>query len=290
MKIALLGPGEKAAGYTTKRLHEEAKKQFTVTLIPLIQVKLKIDKKLEVLYEKKSLTMYDYFLPRIDSKRAAMGYPVVSFLETLGMRIPYPADTVLVAHNKFLTLQRLLSKGVPVPRTWLTGSKQAAKNILKKEQLPIILKLLSGFGGQGVMIMETKEAAETAIDTMRSLKQEILLEEFIDNPGEDTRAVIAGDEIIATYKRIAAKGEKKANIHAGGRSQQWKLTSEDEELAFKAAEAIRADICAVDMINSRSQTYVMEVNINPGLEGIEKTTNINVAQRIIDFVKTETKR
>ncbi len=291
MKIAILGPGENYAGYSTKRLLEEGRKAFkSAELIPLIDVKLKIEKGLEATYRKTRLDKYDYVLPRIDSKRAIIGYPIMRFLDTFDVQKPYPAETVLLAHNKFLTLEVLAKNGVRVPKTFLTGSKGSAKEIIDKEGLPIILKLLSGFGGQGVMFMESKEAAHSAIETLKTLKQEILLEEHIENPGEDVRGIVAGGEIIASYKRIAAPNEKKTNIHSGGRAAAFKLTPEMEEIALRSAEALSAKICAVDMISGKDGVYVMEVNINPGLQGIEKTTDINIAQRIMSFVKDEAKK
>lgn len=290
MKIAITGPGEKYSGYSTKRLIEEAKKEFKhVEVIPLIDIKLTIDKGLDAIYNK-SLSKFDYILPRIDSKRASIGYPVMRFLDHMGVAKPYPAETILVAHNKFLTLETLVNHGVPVPKTFMTGSKRAAKQIIDKEGLPIILKLLSSFGGHGVMFLEGKQAAYSAIETLKTLKQEILLEECIENPGEDIRGIVAGDEIIASYKRIAAPNEKKANIHSGGRSATFKLTPEMEEIVFKSAEATKAKICAVDMLEGKNGVFVVEININPGLAGIEKTTNLNVARSIINFVKNEVKR
>jgi len=139
------------------------------------------------------------------------------------------------------------------------------------------------------MIMESKEAAETTIDAMRTLKQEILLEEFIPNPGEDIRGIVAGDEIIASFKRIAAEGEKKANIHSGGRAEAFKLTPEMEDIVIKSAKAMNSKICAVDMLSGKNGIFVTEVNINPGLQGIEKATGVNVAQRIIKYVRSELK-
>jgi len=292
MKLAILGPGEKSIGYTTKRLIEEETKVFKkVDLVPVIEVVLKIDDKIDVLYNNKSLGDYDYVLPRIDSKRAVVGYPVIRFLDSMNVKKPYVSETIIVAHNKFLTLQNLVENGVPVPKTYLTASRKSARSVVDKEKLPIILKLLSGFGGQGVMFIETKEAVNTTIDAMRILKQEILLEKYVENPGEDIRGIVAGDEIIASFKRIAKEGEKRANIYSGGRAVSFKLNSEMEEIVFKSAEAIKSKICAVDMIqDKKGNIFVIEVNINPGLRGIEKATNINVAQRIIDFVYSELKR
>lgn len=290
MKLAIIGPEQKFIGYTTKRLLEEAEKaDIDTKLIPLVEVKLKADENLDAIYEKKSLSDFDYILPRIDSKRAVIGYPIMRFLDELGVNKPYPAETVIIAHNKFITLERLVSNNIPVPETYLTGSRNSALDILKKQKLPLMIKLLSGFGGKGVMVIESKEAARSVIDTMKSLRQEILIEKFVDNPGEDIRGIVAGDEIIASFKRVASADDKRANIYSGGKAVVFKLTPEMEEITLKSARAIRSKICAVDMIQGKDGVKVIEVNINPGLQGIEKTTGINVAQRIIDFVKSEMK-
>ncbi|MFQ5648013.1 MAG: RimK family alpha-L-glutamate ligase [Candidatus Aenigmatarchaeota archaeon] len=291
MKLAILGPSPAKSGHTTNRILDEARRVFKkVEHIPLIDVKLELGGgRLDAVYKKDSLGKFDYVLPRIDSKRAVIGYPVISFLDSIGVKKPYPAETVLIAHNKFLTLHKLLAAGIPVPKTWLTGSKAAAKELLDKQKMPIMLKLLSGFGGMGVMFMDSKEAAQSAIETIKTLKQEICLEEFLPNPGEDIRGIVAGEEIIASYKRVATPEEKRANIHAGGKGVPFKLTPEMEETALKAAKAVGAEICAIDMIQSGKKLYVIEVNINPGLQGIEKATNINVAQRMVDFIKSELK-
>ncbi|MFC2143847.1 RimK family alpha-L-glutamate ligase [Candidatus Aenigmatarchaeota archaeon] len=288
MKLAIIGPEQKSIGYTTKRLLEEAEKADIKTkFIPLVDIKLVADSKLDAIYEKKSLSDFDYILPRIDSKRAVVGYPVMRFLDELGINKPFPAESVLIAHNKFITLERLVSNNIPVPETYLTGSRKVAFDIIKKQKLPLMIKLLSGFGGMGVMVIESKEAAKSVIDTMQGLKQEILIEKFIDNPGEDIRGIVAGDEIIASFKRVACGDDKRANIKSGGRAVVFKLNSEMEELVIKSAEAIKSKICAVDMIQGKDGVKVIEANINPGLQGIEKATGINVAQRIIGFVKSE---
>ncbi len=291
MRLALLGPGKKAMGYSTIRLLEEARKAgFRTDHIPVLEIKLSVDDRIDALYGKESLSKYDYILPRIDSKRARIGYPVMRFLDIMGVKKPYHSEAVLIAHNKFTTLERLAFSGIEVPETYLTGSKNVAKEIIRKGKLPMMIKLLSGYGGQGVMVMESKEAAESTIETMQTLKQQILIEKFLKNPGEDIRGILAGDEIIASYKRVAASGEVRANIHAGGRGEAFKLTPEMEETCFRAAKAIGARICAVDMIESKGRPSVLEVNINPGIQGIEKATGINVAQRIIDFVSKELRR
>ena len=292
MKFGVLGPKESEIGYSTKRILEEAKKEFKeAELIQVIDVRLKADRKgIHAFYGKEALEKYDYIIPRIDSKRAEVGYPVMRFLDHLGVRKPYVAETVIIAHNKFITLEQLAKNGVPIPETYLTSSKESANYIIEKVKLPAVIKLLSGFGGEGVLMIDSKEAFKSIIETMKILKQEMLIEKYVKNPGEDIRGIMAGDEIIASYKRIAAEGERKANIHLGGRSISYKLTPEMEEITFRAGKAIKSKLCAVDMIIGKEGPQVIEVNINFGLKGIEKTTDINIAKRIIEFVKDEVKR
>ncbi|MCD6591261.1 MAG: RimK family alpha-L-glutamate ligase [Candidatus Aenigmarchaeota archaeon] len=288
--IGVLGPKESELGHGTKRIIEELKKDFKkVELIPVIDVMLKADKNgIDAIYEKESIAKYEYIFPRIDSKRAQVGYPVMRFLDHMGVRKPYVAETILIAHNKFLTIEQMVKHGVPVPETYLTSSKESAKKILKKLKLPLVMKLLSGFGGEGVLMIDSQEAFNSVIQAMKILKQELLIEKYIPNPGEDIRGIVAGDEIIASYKRIAPPGERKANIHLGGRAVSYRLTPEMEEIAFRASKAIKSKLCAVDMIIGKNGPEVIEVNINFGL-GIEKVTNINVARRITEFVKQEVK-
>ncbi len=291
MKLAILGPTPEFMSHSTKRLMDEAKKQFkNVEYLSIRDVVLTVGKTASAKLGKKSLEDYDYILPRIDSKRASIGYPILRYLDETGVKKPYPAMTVLVAHNKFLTLMELTKRGVRVPETWITGSKDVASKIVDKQKLPIIMKLLSGFGGEGVMIMESKSAAKATINAMKGLKQEVLLEEYLPNPGEDIRAIVAGDEVIASFKRIASAGSKKANIHLGGRGIDFKLSPDMKEIVIESAKAIDSKICAIDMVESDGKPYVIEANINPGLKGIENATNINVAQRIMDYIKNDMKR
>ncbi|HDD45998.1 MAG TPA: RimK family alpha-L-glutamate ligase [Candidatus Aenigmarchaeota archaeon] len=290
MRIGILGAGIDNIGYSTKRLLEEAKKEFkNAELIPCYEVKLFVGKELRARYGKRDLTDYDYVILRIDSKRAQTGYPVVRFMDDMNIKKQYPAETIIIAHNKFITLQELVKHNIPVPDTYLVGSRNTAMEMVDKLKFPLVMKLLSSFGGQGVMIIDSKEAAKSVIAAMKVLKQELLIEKFVRSEGEDIRGVVAGDEVIASFKRIAKPGELKSNIHAGGRGVVFKLTDEMEDICIRAAQAIKAKICAIDMLQGKDGIKVIEANINPGLQGIEKATGINVAKRIIEFVKSEVK-
>lgn len=292
MRIAILGPKETECGYSTKRILKEAKGAFKeANLVPVVDVLLKTDEKgIYAYHDNKDMAKYDYVIPRIDSKRAQVGYPVMRFLDELGVKKPYVAETIQIAHNKFITLERLAREGIRIPETYLSSSKESSLKALKKIKLPSVIKLLSGFGGEGVLMVDSEDAFRSIVETMNVLRQELLVEAYVPNPGEDIRGIVAGNEVIASYKRRAAEGEKKANIHLGGNAISYKMDAEMEDITLRAAKAIKSDLCAVDMIMSKKGPMVIEVNINFGLRGIEKTTDINVARRIIEFVKGELKR
>ena len=49
------------------------------------------------------------------------------------------------------------------------------------------------------------------------------------------------------------------------------------------------NVCGVDMLRSKHGPVVMEINSSPGLEGIEKTTGVDVAKEIIQFMEKNAK-
>ncbi len=289
IKKSLLVTGPMSPGESTKMLLKEAGAIFKkVSYVPVSRILLKLsNKKAEMTNEGKDLSKYDYCLPRIDSKRAQHGYHVIRFMDMIDMKKPYSAETILIAHNKFMTLETLRKADVPIPVTYLIDSIETAKRVLKKMKYPIVVKIVDSFGGLGVMMFDDNESALSAIEMLKSLRQQIIVEEFIKNPGEDIRAFVVNGEIVASMKRVAQRDETRANILLGGKGKYMKLTGDAKDIAIKAAAASGSDIVAVDIIESPDGPKVIEININPGIKGIQKAVNTNVAKTIIDFIAEE---
>ena len=290
VNLLVLAPKNKSV--STDMLISTAKKMFKkVDFVPIREVSLEVSDNFGILYKDNSLLDYDYILPRIDSKHASFGYHIVKMLDFFNVKKPYPAESILIAHNKFATIFEVMKKNVPVPRTMYTASQKSANEIIELMDFPVVVKLVSSFGGKGVLFVEGETAAKSVFKTLGVLKQNLLIEDFIKNPGEDVRGIVAGDEIVASFKRIAKKGEKRSNFFLGGAPKDYKLTKEEEEICLKSAEAIKSKICAVDMIQSKDGPKVIEVNLNPGLKAIARTeTGKNVAEKIVRFCHNETKR
>ncbi len=288
-KKLLIAAPKNFAG-TTELVMAEARKLFSVHYAPIRDITLTVSEdRIKIEHNSRDLTDADYFLPKIDAFRAYYGYQIGSaFDDYPEIPKPYPARTVQIAHDKFLTTAILSQKKIPVPKTYLVKTKRGIRNIASKINFPIMIKLMNGSGGAGVMYVENEESMGSIIESMNILKQEALVQEYIDNPGEDIRVLVAGGEIVGAMKRVAAPGEKRANIKAGGHGIKYLPTSEISEISFKSAKAIEAKICAVDIVEEKSGLgpKVIEVNINPGIRGLTASTGTNIAKKIVEYAYT----
>jgi ribosomal protein S6--L-glutamate ligase len=161
---------------------------------------------------------------------------------------------------------------------------KAAKNVLKRITYPVVMKLPSGTQGKGVMFADSYASASSMLDTLETLKQPFIIQEYIETGGVDVRAIVAGSKVIASMKRNAVMGEKRANIHAGAKGEAVELDEATKKIAVDTAAAIGAEVCAVDLLESRKGPVVIEINLSPGLQGITEATKVNVADKIASFL------
>ena len=154
----------------------------------------------------------------------------------------------------------------------------------------MVIKLLEGTQGIGVVLAETRKAAESIIEAFMGLKANILIQEYIKEAGgADIRCLVIGDKVVAAMKRQAAPGEFRSNLHRGGSAELIKLKPSERKTAIQAAKAMGLNMCGVDILRSNSGPVVMEVNSSPGLEGIEKATDKDIAGLLFEFIEKEAK-
>ncbi len=288
-KILIASPGRSSP--TTSMIIDEAKKVFNVMHVPVDRINLIVETgSLSCEYNKQDLTKVDYFLPKIDALRREYGYQVVKAFDMMDVPKPYHAETVLVAHDKFLTTELLARHNIAVPKTYLFKTGEHAEDLVDMINFPVMVKLKGGSGGKGVMYVSDANAMKSILKSMEVLKQQVLIQEFVDNPGEDIRVLVVGDEIAGAYKRVAKEGEKRANIKIGGSGVRYTPSKEIEEMSLNIAKIMDTRIIAVDILESREGPVVLEVNINPGIRGMTEATDINIAKRIVDYIETQVKK
>jgi ribosomal protein S6--L-glutamate ligase len=239
--------------------------------------------KLNVLYEGKELPQYSCIYTRGSFRYAPLLRSVTRALYR-NSYMPIKPETFTIGHDKLLTHLALQHFSIPMPATYLASSTRAAKKVLNEIKYPIVLKFPHGTGGKGVMFAESYAAASSMLDALIVLKQPFLIQEYIETGGVDIRALVVGNEVIASMRRKAVKGELRANIHAGGTGEACVLDQKTKRIAIDTAASIGADICAVDMLESPKGPLVIEVNLSPGLQGITKATGINVADKIAKYL------
>lgn len=269
---------------TTKILMKEAKKRFSVSLSYLNNVSVYLSSSIKIMDGDRNISYFDYVFPKIDGKRKEYGVKLISAYDMLGVKKPYNAASLLIAHDKFMTTEILASHGLNVPRTMIVKGEENLKQALNKIGIPLVMKLLSGSGGQGVIFIDNEKTLESLINSMEHLNQVVIVQEYVPNAGEDIRSLVVGGRVIGAYKRVAKPGEKRSNIKLGGRGEKIELDEELEKISIKSAKAIGSDICGVDIIEHDGKYYVLEVNLNPGIRGMMNATGINIAKEIIDYI------
>ncbi|MCU3614488.1 RimK family alpha-L-glutamate ligase, partial [Enterobacter hormaechei subsp. oharae] len=147
-------------------------------------------------------------------------------------------------------------------------------------------KLVEGTQGIGVVLAETRQAAESVIDAFRGLNAHILVQEYIKEAnGCDIRCFVVGDEVVAAIERQAKEGDFRSNLHRGGIARVALISEREREIAVKAAQTLGLDVAGVDLLRAGRGPLVMEVNASPGLEGVEKTTGVDIAGKMIAWIE-----
>ena len=283
MKAAVISLGSVSSIW----IAEELRKVFdTVDELAIDHIEVALGTKPAILHKGEPLQTYDCVYARGSYRYAILLSSIVTLLQPTAV-MPHTADSFTIAHNKILTHLKLQERNIPQPRTHVAATAEAGKKILKHIHYPIVIKLPSGTHGKGVMFADSPESGASLIDALVLLNQPFLLQEFIETDGKDIRALVIGDTVVA-MKRVAARFENRANIHSGGHGETIELDATTRNLAIAAAQACGADICAVDLLLSVKGPLVLEVNISPGIQGITKTTKINVAEKMARYLFEKT--
>lgn len=231
----------------------------------------------------------DAVIPRIKPSMTFYGCALTRHFESLGIFALNRADAISRSRDKLYSLQLLQKHGLDIPITGYANSPNDTEKLIEMVGgAPLIVKLLEGTQGRGVVLAETTKAAESVINAMKSLRANLLVQEYIKEAGgSDLRCFMIDGKVAAAIEREAAPGEFRANLHCGGTATLTDITAEEEALAVKAAKTLKLDVAGVDIIRSRRGPLLLEVNSSPGLEGIESATGQDVACMMIRSIEQQ---
>lgn len=276
--------------YSTRRLVEEGEKRgHTVEVINTTRCYMAINALApEVHYDGKRLPRYDAVIPRIGASITAYGTAVIRQFETIGTFCVNPSSGITASRDK-LHAQQIMSRArIDMPNTAIASSPLDTDHLLSlMGPAPLIIKLLESTQGKGVVLAETKKAAQSVIDAFRGLKANFLVQEFVrEAAGEDIRCLVIGGKVVASMKRTGAEGDFRSNLHRGGSARSVRITRHEREIAVRAARAFDLNMAGVDLLRSENGPKVLEVNSSPGFEGIETSTGKNIVGKLYEQIET----
>lgn len=191
------------------------------------------------------------------------------------------------ARDKLRSLQLLARQGIDLPITGFAHSPDDTGDLIELVGgAPLVVKLVEGTQGIGVVLAETRQAAESVIDAFRGLNAHILVQEYVrEAQGRDVRCLVVGGRVVAAIERQAKPGEFRSNLHRGGSARKVTITARERAIAVKAANTLGLDVAGVDILRAERGPLVMEVNASPGLEGVETTTGLDIAGMMIEYIE-----
>lgn len=285
MKAALISLGSKSSQW----IAEELKEHFSlVELLDIRHIEISVGTGATgILYQGEPMKEYDCVFIRGSFKYATIQRAIASLLNGK-CYMPYKPEVFSIVHDKLLTHLELEQANIPMPKTYLSSSPKAAKDLLKKLPYPIIMKIPNGTQGKGVMFADSFAAATSMLDTLDTLKQPFLIQEFVETGGEDLRVIVVGEKIVACMKRKSSSEDKRSNLHADGKGEQVIPSNELRKIAIQTAKSLGAEICGVDILEGVKKPLVIEANLSPGLQGITEISGINVAAHIARHIAIKT--
>jgi len=288
LNIALLASNPEL--FSNQRIMEAGEERgHKMTFLNIRHCYMKLDaEKPEVHYRGGNiLEELDAVIPRIRPSITFYGCALIRQFESMGVYALNNGLAIARSRDKLYSLQMLLANGLHIPITGFAHSPQDTNDLIDMVgSAPLIVKLLEGTQGKGIVLAETKKAAESVINAFKSLNANILVQAFIKEAGgKDLRLFVINGKVVASMQRQAEPGEFRANLHQGGTASKVKVTKEEKAIAVKAAKVMDLKVAGVDLIRSNFGPLVLEVNSSPGLEGIEGATGHDVAGLMIDAIE-----
>ncbi len=281
--IAIIG-SKRYKKSTIKALKEEGLKKFKeVVFAPIDRITISNNRgKTEIMYRKQNLLEFNAIYPRLSSKDFSMAQVLLKALDEQNRTYcPVSLFGYNVSNHKYYTIKELANEGIPIVVSTLFISPETAAETIKELGFPAVLKLLSGFAGKGVILVRDEKQMRSILDTVQMFDEFISAQKFVEGKNSDIRCYVFGEKVISV-RRTGKQGEWRANISRGGTAREIALKNEMKKIALESAKILKLEICAVDLIETKQELAVIEVNFMPG--PFKKFLGNRITKEMIKFI------
>jgi ribosomal protein S6--L-glutamate ligase len=290
MRIGILSRNQSL--YSTRRIVQAARMRgHSVVVVDTLTVPINIGVG-RAAVSSHTLPDVEGIVPRIGTSITFYGLAVVRQFETLGVVTTASAQAIARSRDKLHSLQIMSKSGLPIPSTTIVTEHEDIQPAIELAGgLPVIVKLIRGTQGRGVFMATEMRTVEAILRVLQRAKEQMLVQEFVkESSGTDIRIIVVGNRCVAAMKRTAAEGEFRSNLHRGGTAVPFVLDQHTKLLAARAARVHGLGVAGVDLMQSARGPLLLEVNSSPGLQGIERTTKVDVASEVVRYLESEEKR
>lgn len=271
--------------YTTRRLVEAGHARgLAVRVLDPLEVELGLGQEPALYWKRRRFPRTDVVVPRIGLSIHQYGLAVVNQLELMGVPVLNGAYGIAASRNKMRSLQLLAAAGVRVPRTVMASNPSGLRDMVKLVGgVPVLVKLLSANERSGVMICESLQSLEAALEAILGLGQNIVVQQYLRGArGRDLRVLVVGGEVVAAMRRSPPVGRISRDLRRGAQFEKAELPASYARAAVAAARVMRLEVCAVDMLDVKGRPRVFEVNSSPSIREAETACGVDAAGRIVD--------
>lgn len=272
---------------STKRLLEAAQRSRieTEVLNPL-ELSIEFGRNRATCFHKgRKLSLPDLVILRLGWKSLAYGIRMGRFFESAGVKVFNSSASVALASDKLSTLQVFYQQKLPIPRTHFAHPTLKSELHLLQDSEKHVFKTLKGSQGFGVTWQRTLAQSQAQIDAYRTLRASFLSQELVEeSAGNDVRAFVINGKVAAAMVRKGPVGDLRSNLHQGGKAVATDLSDAEESLVKKAAQALGLFYSGVDFLRTSAGPLLLEANPTPGLEGISKVCDVDIAHGLIQEI------
>ena len=291
MKLWMLGNRLTTEMYERERFIEEAEKSgidFTVAFADEIDLIVSRDDRKSIRYRNDVVALPDALLARTGSGTGYFNLSVLRQFERLNVLTLPNSSSIEASKDKLYASQILAQAGLPTPKTMLTRFPCKSETVEKQVGFPCVMKVVTGSHGAGVFLCEDAKQFEDLSELISSLdaKNSMIIQEYIkESEGRDLRVIVIGGRVVGAMQRTSTDGSFKANISRGGQGKAYDVDDEMEMLAIQVAKVLDLDIAGVDLLFHTDGYRICEANSAPGFKGFEEALDINIPQKVFDYVK-----